>query len=610
MACRIGLPDPEERSAVERRGTPKMTIRTSLFGGAALGALVCLALAPAAQAATKHHKHITHVVVADSGVKDEVATLKAEVQSLEAWKEQETADHAATQQQVQQLQGQLADSTNRLAQAEAQVEAQIQTIPGDVDTEVKKHAPKTDKIYYKGITLTLGGFAAAESVYRTKDNVADIGSQFQKLPYNNNVLAHQGETRLTARQSRVSFLAQGNPTPDLTASFYGEFDFLAGPQTANYNESNSFSPRVRNLYGALDWNDSGWHLLAGQNWSLATMSSKGITPRNEVPPPTIDAQYVPGFVWARQPQIRITKDFDDKQVWVAVSAENPQTTFASAATGTSTTYSGVTVNDSSACLSQCDSANSPSFNQIPDVIAKVAFEPIIGGAQPIHAELFGIYSQYQDQVNIATTGQAATVGLTPGNHSETTSGGGVGGGVTVTVWPNLLDIEGNALTGKGIGRYGAGQLPDAVVGPNGSLVAIPETMAMAGATLHATHDLDLYVFGGTEFEGSEAFNPKVGGTTLHLGYGNSFATLGNCYVELGSCSPDTKSIDQIAVGFWDKAYTGSFGQIRIGVEYSHTDLKAFSGLAGTNTAGISPTSTVRPSTSDDMVFTSFRYYPF
>ena len=588
-----------------------MTIRTSLLGGAALGALVCLALAPTAQAAT-HHKHAkTRVVVAaDPGVKDEVAQLKAEVQSLEAWKDQESADHAQTQQQVQQLQGQLAESNNRLAQAEAQVESQIQTIPTDVDAEVAKHAPKTDKIYYKGITLTLGGFAAAESVYRTKDNVADIGSSYAKIPYDNNVLAHQGETRLTARQSRVSFLAEGQIDPDLKASFYGEFDFLAGPQTANYNESNSFSPRIRNLYGALDWTDTGWHLLAGDSWSLATMNGKGISPRNEVIPPTIEAQYVPGFVWARQPQVRVTKDFDDKQLWVAVSVENPQTTFASAATGTSTTYSGVTVTDASTCISQCDSANSPSFNQIPDVIGKVAFEPIIGGAQPIHAEVFGIFSQYEDRVSIAATGQAATVGLTPGDHSDTSTGGGFGGGVTVNVWPHLLDVEASALTGKGIGRYGSGQLPDAIVGPTGSRVAIQETMAMGGVTLHATPQLDLYVFGGGEFQGSQAYNPIVGGTQLHLGYGNSFATLGGCYVELATCSPDTKSIDQVTVGFWDKIWTGSFGQVRFGVQYSHTDLKAFSGLAGANTAGFSPTASVRPNTSDDMVFTSFRYYPF
>jgi hypothetical protein len=589
-----------------------MTIRTSLLGGAALGALLAMALAPAADAAT-HHRHPARtrvVMTTDPAVKSEVAELKSEVEALQAWKEQETADHAQTQAQVQQLQGQLAEANTRASQAEAQVAAQIQTIPGDVTAEVAKHAPKTDKIYYKGITLTLGGFAAAEGVYRSKNDVADIGSNYSKIPYSNSVLAHSDELRGTARQSRISFLAQGNISESLQASFYGEFDFLAGPQTANSNESNSFSPRIRNVYGALDWTDSGWHLLAGQNWSLATMNGKGITPRNEVIPPTIEAQYVPGFVWARQPQIRLTKDFDDKQLWLAVSLENPQTTFASAATGTATTFGGVTVNDNGAGIGEFDSANSPSFNHAPDVIGKVAFEPMIGGAQPLHAELFGLVSEYYDRVNIAAGSQAVTAGLTAGNMTDNTWGGGVGGGVTFNVVPKLLDVQGSFLAGKGIGRYGAGQLPGVIVGPGGNLVALPETMFLLGGTVHATPQLDLYVFGGEEHEGSETANPVVGATTLHLGYGNPFATLGNCFVELGTCSPDTQQVDQVTVGFWDKVYTGNFGQVRVGVQYSHTDLRAFSGLAGTNTAGFPTTATVKPTTSDDMVFTSFRYYPF
>jgi hypothetical protein len=587
-----------------------MTNRTSLLGGAALGALICAAIAPAAFADAPpphHHRHVVKHVVVDNGAKDDVAELRAELQAL---KEQESADHAATQQQVEQLQGALASAQSRAQQAEAQVAAQIQTIPGVVDTAVAAAKPKTDKIYYKGITITLGGFAAAEGVYRTKNDVADIGSNYSKIPYDNNVLSHSDELRGTARQSRVSFLAQGNINPDLQAAFYGEFDFLADAQTGNSNESNSYSPRIRVVYGTLDWADEGWHLLAGDSWSLATMNGKGISPRNEVIPPTIEAQYVPGFVWARQPQVRLVKDFDDKQLWAAVSVENPQSTFASAATGTSTSFSGVTINDNAAGVSLLNSANSFSFNHVPDVIGKVAFEPMIGGAQPLHVEAFGILSEYYDRVNVAAGSQAVTAGLVAGNYTENTWGGGFGGGATFTVVPHLLDIEASAMIGKGIGRYGSGQLPGVIAGPGGNLVAIPETMAMIGATVHATPQLDLYVFGGDEYQGSEAFNPKVGANTLHLGYGNPFATLGNCYVELGSCSPDTQSIDQITVGLWDKIWTGSFGQVRFGLQYSHTDLRAFQGLAGTNTAGFSPTSTVRPTTSDDMVFTSFRYYPF
>lgn len=588
-----------------------MTIRTSLLGGAALGALLAFGLATSADAATHHHRHHRAKVVDHSAeVKGDVDSLKAEVASLEAWKDQETADRAQTQAQVDQLKGQLAEADARAASAEAKVAEQIQTIPGDVQAAVAKAAPKTDKIYYKGITLTLGGFAAAEAVYRSRNNVSDIGSNYSKIPYANNVLAHSDELRGTARQSRISFLAQGNINPTLQAAFYGEFDFLAGPTTANSNESNSFSPRIRHVYGTLDWNDSGWHLLAGQNWSLATMNSKGITPRNEDIPPTIEAQYVPGFVWARQPQIRLVKDFDDKQLWLGVSLENPQTTFAGAATGTGATFGGVTVNDNAAGIGLLSSVNNFSFNHVPDVVAKVAYEPDMGGARPLHIEAFVIGREFYDRVNIAAGSQAVTAGLVAGNVTDNTWGGGFGGGVTWTAVPKLLDVQFNALTGRGIGRYGSGQLPDVIPGPGGQLKAIPETMALAGATVHATPALDLYAYGGIELEGNESFDPTVGATTLHLGYGNANATLGNCFVELGSCSPDTRQIDQVTVGFWDKAYAGSFGQVRVGVQYSHTELRAFPGLAGANTAGLAPGSIVRPATSDDMVFTSFRYYPF
>src|SRR5215469_12393050 len=136
-----------------------MTIRTSLYGGAALGALLALALASTTDAKPQHRRHAR--VDPNAGLKGEVADLRAEVQALEAWKDQQAANNAQTQQQVQQLQGQLADANARAERAQAEVQSQIQTIPGAIDTAVAAAKPKTDKIYYKGITLTLGGFAAA-----------------------------------------------------------------------------------------------------------------------------------------------------------------------------------------------------------------------------------------------------------------------------------------------------------------------------------------------------------------------------------------------------------------------------------------------------------------
>ncbi len=54
------------------------------------------------------------------------------------------------------------------------------------------------------------------------------------------------------------------------------------------------------------------------------------------------------------------------------------------------------------------------------------------------------------------------------------------------------------MIGRGIGRYGSGQLADATFNPNGSLDPLPEIMFLGGATIHATPQLDIYAYGGEE----------------------------------------------------------------------------------------------------------------
>src|ERR1700677_3371622 len=54
--------------------------------------------------------------------------------------------------------------------------------------------------------VTLGGFLAAETVNRSRDEQEDIGSTFSGIPFSNNPAAHTSEFRMTARQSRLSLL--------------------------------------------------------------------------------------------------------------------------------------------------------------------------------------------------------------------------------------------------------------------------------------------------------------------------------------------------------------------------------------------------------------------
>ena len=121
-------------------------------------------------------------------------------------------------------------------------------------------------------------------------------------------------------------LAEANVSDYQKYASYLEFDFLGAAPTANSNEFNSYTPRLRQFYLTGDDNPDGWHFLAGQSWSLVTMFKEGLIARKENVPWTIDAQYIPGFDWLRNPEIRIVKDWN-KEYWLGVEAASPQAIF-------------------------------------------------------------------------------------------------------------------------------------------------------------------------------------------------------------------------------------------------------------------------------------------
>src|SRR5437879_2197131 len=76
-------------------------------------------------------------------------------------------------------------------------------------------------------------------------------------------------------------------------------------------EVNAYTLRLRQAYATLDKKDGGTSLLGGPAWSLLTLFNGDMTPRREQIPLTIDAQYVPGFTYTRNPQLRVVQHFDD-----------------------------------------------------------------------------------------------------------------------------------------------------------------------------------------------------------------------------------------------------------------------------------------------------------
>ena len=440
------------------------------------------------------------------------------------------------------------------------------------------------------VTVTLGGFLASETVYRSRSTTADIGSNYTQIPWGSQPNAHYSETRFTARQSRLTIMATGDVDSDTHLTFWNEMDFLGDAQTGNSNESNSYNLRIRNMYTTVDWDSLGLQVLAGQNWSLATANTHGITPRNELVPATIEAQYVVGFNWARQPQLRVVKNWN-KEFWAAVSIENPQTTFAANAAAAS----GITPVVNHAGGGLLYNGTNFSINHIPDVIGKVAWEPRIGDAQPLHMEVYGIYRDFYDRIYTAA---GNGIGFPASNQNADRAGGGVGGSIVWNAIPKTLDLQATALTGTGIGRYGSGQLPDVTYRPDGSLAPINETTWMVGGTWHVTPLLDIYGYDGQEAEHAKTF--QVGAATL--GLGSPTLNLASCVAvdsAGGSCPANIETSNQVNAGFWWRIYQGKFGSFRFGAQYSYIHITAFGGAAG-----------IKPTTDDNMIFTSIRYYPF
>lgn len=569
-----------------------MTTRTTLLTGAAVGVLLAIAGGSAADAKTRHHQTAA-ARAAGPNVQNEIAELRAEVEALKARSDAEAASQAQAQSQLATVQSQLADAQTLATAQQAKLDEQIQTIPATVDTRVASLLPKTDKLYIKGVSLAFGGFIAAESVTRSRNEEADVASSFSGIPFPNSTLGRTSESRMTARQSRVTGLVEGVISPTLKATAYGEVDFLGAAQTANSNETNSYTPRMRVFYTTLDYETSfgGIHFLSGQNWSLATLNSKGISPRNEVPPPTIDAQYVPGFVFTRQPQARVAVDFNNT-LWIAASVENPQTTYYNSGKYLPTVAPNqpITVFTNGAAGSGFNSANTLSTNRFPDIIGKVAFEKNIDGHQ-FHLEGFGIYRDFYARVNQGN-----------GPFNTDVAGGGFGGGMTLQVIPTLLDVQASGIIGRGIGRYGASQLPDATFSPSGQLKPIKEEAFLFGGTLHIGKKLDIYALGGEERERRQAYT--VG--TVFNGVGNPNYDNTGCETEAATnCLANTRYVEQLTGGFWDRPYVGKFGRVQFGVQYSYTERHAF---AGYGTAGAAGNAT--PVARENMILTSVRYYPF
>ena len=526
-------------------------------------------------------------------------------------------------------------------------------------------------LHYKGITITPGGFAAAETVTRTRATSADINTPFNSIPYSGNSLSRIPESNFTSRQSRLSFLGESKVgSAKLTG--YWEADFLGTGVTSNNRQSNSYVMRQRVIYGQASF-DNGWSFTGGQQWSLLTENRKGIQNRQELPPLTIDSQYNVGFTWARQFGFRVVKDFGGKFA-LGLAVEGPQATIGGHGFSTVTTNS---IGTSSVAVTGNNFVDAPgsggglfnfidttgySINKAPDVIVKAAVDPGYG-----HYEVFGVLSEFGNRIypcgvvgtnkNDTAPPASTTSILCPvdgssspsalGAHNETRTGGGVGLNFRLPIVSKKLEFALQGLAGDGVGRYGSAQLADLTFRPDGTEALIRTAHGLSGLEFHSAK-LDAYAYGGAEYAARTAYTgynnisitktPAFPATTTTSaipstvttvfssnqtgGYGSPFANNSGCLTEkppsnsIGASPAGTPSSGGSCAGDTRAIMEGTLGfwykfyQGPKGGFRWGIQYSYFSrnGWSGNNNNATLGFAGFAPKAIDNMVWTSVRYY--
>jgi len=501
------------------------------------------------------------------------------------------------QRQLGEMRSQMVKMQNRIAELEAArgsaattssadpVVLQSQTAPAQAlrsQPDETKSPEGPTSFHFKGLSLTPGGFLEGTMLVRTRNENADIANSYSAIPLNGSSNAKLSEFRGTARNSEFSLLVQGT-AGSTKLKGYVETDFLGAAPTANYVESNSWTPRLRELWVQLD-RPSGWTITAGQTWSLLTTNQQGIATLAELRPGTEDGQYVVGFTWTRQRAFRVTKNFNNK-VWTAFAVEEPESTYSAAFVpanimGLNTSPNAATGVNLLPFLANY--SNGFSTELAPDLLAKVAFEPGWG-----HFEIKALGRFFRDR--IAST-------ATTNGHTNTTEGYGFGFGALMPIVNKKVDVSLEGLVGQGIGRYGSSGLPDATLNPtSGELRPLREARIMGGLVYHRSSRLDLYTYGGDEYAGRYAF---ISPTGTAAGYGSPLVSNTGCTneVALNACSGANRNIYEATVGYWYRLYRGEYGRIEQGnqVVYIHRNLWSGIGRA--------------PQGGDIVAYTSLRFY--
>lgn len=647
----------------------------------ALSGMCLAASAPDSVPAAKSKKHPVKKEETSEQVRQLQESMDHKMAAMEQQLQQTQQQLQQTQQQLQKTQQQLNTTQQTAKDADAKVaaietssnlkvqkvEADLSDVKAAVTASVAVVQKKVDyledpnSISYKKVRLTPLGYADATEFFRTHATLGDEATAVNSIPLERQVSggynANLSESGISIRNSRLGLRVDGD-APMAKLTFLTEMDWAAAGVTANESQTTSYSPRLRQAWGRAQFK-SGFSLTAGQTWNLITLNRKGTAVDTFYATNSVDQQTIAGPSWGRWGEVRVEKQIG-KSVSAALSLTNPGYNLQSSAynqynipvTGIIAAGNGYLGNTTVAtcanpagiaATSGCTSLDLYSTNLIPDMIAKVAFDDSKLG----HYEVKVLARMFRDRVPPTTAAAVtATSSVTaPGGYDNIALGYGLGVGGFIPVIPKKMDFLFNAVAGKGISRYlSAGQYDFVIRSTDLNMQPVKGVGAFTGFEARPMKKTEVdFTFGG-EYYGRDTYltsstaSPLVAGTIG--GYGSPTATTSGCYFEnfaafqqantaagvtstataLPSCTASNRFVYNGKLTVWYDTFTGRYGTLRFGAEYTYYGRATWSGNGGTtltgSTAGIYMPGTIFANTAaqglaphgvDNVIMTTMRY---
>jgi hypothetical protein len=406
-------------------------------------------------------------------------------------------------------------------------------------TEKPKESPLSFRI--GGTEFTPGGFVDFENVFRTTNTGNNVTTAFQAIPFSNTIPianaipGHLTEFRTTGQYSRFNMKITGKfGANDILG--YVETDFNGNDATNVFTTSNPHTMRLR-LYW-VDVKRGKWEFLGGQAYGLMTPNRVGLSP---MPPDLLityneDSNIQVGTNWTRAGQFRLVWHPSDSFQW-GFGIENPEQFAIGVAfpAAFATSLNG---------QFNPQNASNGTPNVAPDLVTKMAWDGNPEGRH-MHFELGAIM----------TSARATFLPIAPGTpvtfQHTTDLGGGLQSAIVVSMTKNFRMV-GNALWGKGVGRYMIGTGPQAVVAPvqvgpasfNATLSGIHAGNALFGFEWQASPKSLFAAYYGAAYFWRNAF-PDLTSTELVkpiIGYGG-----------IGSPNTNNRAIQEPTVN-WDQTF--------------------------------------------------------